>query len=96
MGGLSLIMVSGGYCLAVVHGLFTAVSALVAERRLQAIGLEASGLLLPFLSSRAQAEWLWPVGLLLCSMWDPPGPGIRPGSPALGGGFSASGRPGKP
>ena len=34
MGGLSLIMVSGGYCLAVVHGLFTAVAALVAEHRL--------------------------------------------------------------
>ena len=33
---------------------------------------------------------------LLRSMWDPPGPGLEPVSPALAGGFSTSAPPGKP
>ena len=32
---------------------------------------------------------------LLCDMWDPPGPGIEPMSPALAGGFSTTAPPGK-
>ena len=41
------------------------------------------------LSSGAQA-WL------LLGMWDPPGPEMEPGSPALAGGFSITEPPGKP
>ena len=42
------------------------------------------------LSSRgARAYWL-------CGMWDLPGPGIEPVSPALAGGFSTTAPPGKP
>ena len=33
---------------------------------------------------------------LLCGMWDLPGPGIEPMSPALAGGFSTTAPPGKP
>ena len=32
---------------------------------------------------------------LLCSMWDFPGPGIKPMSPALAGGFLTTAPPGK-
>ena len=45
----------------------------------------AQSLRLP--GSRAQAWQLWPVGLAaLRHMWDPPGSGIEPRSPALAGG----------
>ena len=33
---------------------------------------------------------------LLRSMWDPPGPGLEPVSPALAGGLSTTAQPGKP
>ena len=33
---------------------------------------------------------------LLCNMWNPPGPQVEPTSPALAGGLSATGPPGKP
>ena len=33
---------------------------------------------------------------LLCNMWDPPGPGIEPTSPALAGRFFTTEPPGKP
>ena len=33
---------------------------------------------------------------LLCGMWDLPGPGIKPVSPALAGGFLTTAPPGKP
>ena len=33
---------------------------------------------------------------LLCSTWDPPGPGLEPVYPALAGGFSTTAPPGKP
>ena len=33
---------------------------------------------------------------LLCSMWDRPGPGLEPVSPALAGGFLTTASPGKP
>ena len=33
---------------------------------------------------------------MLCSMWDLPGPGIEPVSPALAGGCFTTGPPGKP
>ena len=33
--------------------------------------------------------------LLLCDMWDLPGPGLEPASPALAGGFLTTEPPGK-
>ena len=36
--------------------------------------------------------WAW----LLCGMWDLPGPGLEPVSPALAGGFLTTAPPGKP
>ena len=42
---------------------------------------------------RAQAQELWPVGWVA---WNLPGPGIDPMCPALAGGFSTTGPPGKP
>ena len=33
---------------------------------------------------------------LLCGMWDLPGPGLEPVSPASAGGFSTTAPPGKP
>ena len=54
-----------------------------------------------FHSCGAQAQQLWLAGsraqvLLLCGMWDPPGPGLEPVSPALAGGFLTTAPPGKP
>ena len=64
-----------------VHGLLIAVASLVAERRLY-------------------GDWASVVGSswasLPCSMWNLPGPGIEPMSPALAGGFSATMPPGTP
>ena len=53
---------------------------LVAEHRLQTRRLSNCG-------SRAE---------LLCGMWDLPGPGLEPASPALAGRFSTTAPPGKP
>ena len=63
-----------------VRGPPTIVASLVAEHGLQTRRLSNCG-------SRAQ---------LLRGMWDPPGPGLEPASPALAGGFSTTAPPGKP
>ena len=63
-----------------VHGPLTIAASLVAEHRLQTRRLSNCG-------SRAQ---------LLRGMWDPPRPGLEPGSPALAGRFSTTAPPGKP
>ena len=63
-----------------VCGPLTIVASLVAEHRLQTRRLSNCGL-------RAQ---------LLRGMWDLPGPGLEPVSPALAGGFSTTAPPGKP
>ena len=63
-----------------VRGPLTIVASLVAEYRLQTRRLSSCG-------SRAQ---------LLHSMWDLPGPGLEPVSPALAGGFLTTAPPGKP
>ena len=55
-------------------------ASLVAEQRLQTLRLSSCG-------SRAQ---------LLRGMWDPPGPGLEPVSPALAGRLSTAAPPGKP
>ena len=63
-----------------VRGPLTIVASLVAEHRLQTRRLSSCG-------SRAQ---------LLRDMWDLPGPGLEPASPALAGRFSTTALPGKP
>ena len=63
-----------------VRGPLTISASLVAEHRLQTLRLSSCG-------SQAQ---------LLHGMWDLPGPGLEPVSPALAGGFSTTAPPGKP
>ena len=63
-----------------VRGPLTVAASLVAEHRLQTRRLSSCG-------SRAQ---------LLRGMWDLPGPGLEPVSPALAGRFSTTAPPGKP
>ena len=63
-----------------VRGPLTITASLVAEHRLQTRRLSNCG-------SRAQ---------LLRGMWDPPGPGLEPVSPALAGRLSTTVPPGKP
>ena len=63
-----------------VRGPLTIAASLVAEHRLQTRRLSSCG-------SRAQS---------LRGMWDLPGPGLEPVSPALAGGFSTAAPPGKP
>ena len=63
-----------------VRGPFTIAAPPVAGHRLQTRRLSSCG-------SRAQ---------LLRGMWDLPGPGLEPVSPALAGRFSATAPPGKP
>ena len=62
-----------------VRGPVTIATSLVVEHRLQMHRLSSCG-------SRAQ---------LLCSMWDLPGPGLEPASPALADRFSTTAPPGK-
>ena len=62
------------------RGLLTVVASPVAEHRLQTHRLSSCG-------SRAQP---------LRGMWDLPGPGHKPVSPALAGGFLTTAPPGKP
>ena len=64
----------------VVHGPLTVVASPVAEHRLRTRRLSGHG-------SRAQP---------LRGMWDPPGPGHKPVSPASAGGLSTTAPPGKP
>ena len=63
-----------------VHGPLTIATSLIAEHRLQTHRLSSCG------------SW----GQLLHGMWDPPGPGLEPMSPALAGRFSTTAPPGKP
>ena len=63
-----------------VRGPLTIAASLVAEHRLQTCRLSSCG-------SQAQ---------LLRGMWDPPGPGPEPVSPALAGRFPTTVPPGKP
>ena len=74
-----------------VRGLLIAVASLVAEHGLQAHGLsscslQALGRRLSSCGARAQ---------LLRGMWDLPGSGLKPVSPALAGGFLTTAPPGK-
>ena len=81
-------MASGIYSLVAVLGLLLAGDSLIVEHRLWGVWasvLEASGL-----SSRGSQileHSLNSCGTraqLLCSTWDPPGPGVEPTSPGIG------------
>ena len=78
---LSRVAGSGGHSLVAVHGLLTAVASPCGGA--QALGCSGFG----SWGTRAQL----PRGI-----WDPPGPGIEPVSPASQGGFSTTGPLGKP
>ena len=69
-----------GPLLIAVRGPLTIMASPAAEHRLQTRRLSSCG-------SRAQS---------LRGMWDPPGPGPEPMSPALAGRLSATAPPGKP
>ena len=74
-----------------VCGLLVVVASLVAEHGLQACGLSSWG-------SRALEHRLSSCDAraqLLHGMWDLPGPGLEPVSPALAGGFLTTAPPGK-
>ena len=60
--GFSLVAASRGYSLIEVHGLLIVVAALVAEPGLW--GLWAPVAVVQFPGSRAQAQSLWPMGLV--------------------------------
>ena len=78
--------------LVVVRGLLIAVASLIEEHRLQEHGLSSCGsqaLECRLSSCGTQAQ-------LLHGMWDLPGPGLEPVSPALAGGFSTTVPPAKP
>ena len=88
-----------GLLFVVVHGLLIAVACLVAEHGLQVhrlqqlwhVGFSSCG-------SRALERRLSSCGAraqLLHGMWDLPGPGLEPTSPALAGGFLTTVPPGK-
>ena len=62
-------------------------ASVVVACRLTTSGLQALERRLSRRGARAQ---------LLCGIWDPPGPGLEPTSPALAGGFLTTAPPGKP
>ena len=82
-----------------VHGLLTAVASRCGA---QALGAQASVVVARGLSScgvQAVERRLSSCGAraqLLCGMWDLPGPGLEPVSPALAGGFLTIEPPGEP
>ena len=90
--GFSLVAASRGYCLVVVYGFLMEVSSLVAEHGLSVHGLSSCGSWA--LEYRLSSCGTW--AYLLLSMWDLPGPGIKPVSPELAGGFFTTEPPGKP
>ena len=81
-----------GLLFVAVRGLLIVVASLVVEHGLQARGLSSC-------SSWALERRLSSCGAraqLLRGMWDLPGPGLEPVSPALAGGFLTTVPPGKP
>ena len=90
----------GGYCLVARHGLLITVASLAAEHGLQSVWASvavAHGL-------NSCSSWVLErrpnshgaQAALLHGMWDLPGPGIEPVSPALAGGFFTTETPGSP
>ena len=95
--GLLFVAVRGLFI--VVHGLLIAVASLVVEHG--AVGVRASVVVARGLSScgsqvvecRLSRCGAW--AYLLHGIWDLPGPGLEPMSPALAGGFLTTAPPGK-
>ena len=92
--GSSQAAVSRGYCLAVVRGFLTALPSLAAEHKLWGVSASAVAARGPSgcdfrLRSCTGAR-------LLCAMWDLPGPGTKPVSPALARRFSTTEPSGTP
>ena len=89
-----------GLLLVAVCGLLIVVAALCCGAR--ALGMWAAVVVtrgLSSCSSRTPERRLGSCGAqaqLLCGMWDLPGPGLEPVSPALAGGFLTTVPPGKP
>ena len=79
----SLVVASGGYSLFAMLGLLIVVTSLVVGHGLWVLGFP----LLQLPGSRAQAQQLCRTVLAAPSMWDLPGSGIKPMSPALAGEF---------
>ena len=74
-----------------VFRLLTAAVSIVVDHGLRASGSVGKA---PALEHRLSSFDAW--AQLLRGMWDPPGPGIEPVSPALAGGFFTTEPPGKP
>ena len=87
--GLSLVGVSGGYSATLHCGAWAFHCSGFFCCGAQALGMWASVVVACELSSCG--AW----ASLLCGMWDLPGPGIEPVSPALEGGFPTTVPPGK-
>ena len=85
--GLSLVALSGGYSLVVVHGLLTTVAFFVVEHGLSGWDSQA-------LEHGLSGCGTW--ALLLCGMWDLPGSGIKLVLPTFRGRFLTAGPPEKP
>ena len=96
----------GGPLLAAVRGPLTTVASPVAEHGLQACGFQQLWLKPARLLRGLSSCGSWPPerrlsgrgarAQLLRGMWDPPGPGLEPATPALAGGPSTTAPPGKP
>ena len=84
---LSLVAVSGG---TLRCGVWASYCSGFSCYRARALGTRASVVVVRWLSSCAARA------LLLRGMWDLPGPGLEPVSPALPGGFFTTAPPGKP
>ena len=89
--GLSLAAASGGYSLVTLHGLFTAMTSLVAKHGLQSsgTGVVASGFSCPL-------DLVAPGVQVPHGMRKIPGPGVEHVSPALADEFLTTGPPRKP
>ena len=83
----------------VVCGLLIAVTSLVAEHRLYSLWVSVVAVFgLSWCGSQTLEHRLNSCAaqaVLLCAMWDLPGPGIKPMSPALAGGFFTTEPPGR-
>ena len=88
-----------GLLFVMLRGLLIAVASLVAEHRLQVRASVVVAHRLSSCGSRDLERRLSSCGTrdqLLRGMWDLPGPGLEPVSPALAGGFLTTVPPGKP
>ena len=88
MLGLSLVVATRGYALVAMRLLLLGVASLIAEPWVQCMRATV-------FAARRLGSW-GSRAKLLQGMWNRPGPGIKPVSPALTGGFFTTEPPGKP